>query len=295
MSFPNIPDITPSINLTLEDSINLLLNSVALEEVSLSKLMDAETSKIMCVLKDCEHKDSVLQDAIKINESVDKTIKNMIKMQMLLQFKLENIKEFLPVTTTTTTTTTSTSTTTTTTFSKSTTTTHTTTSTTSTCSTTTKRPCKCCLSGKGKGCISNRCDEFYLQTAVLKAFVGSDIKNRSIRYSIEKNDINYMFYASSYNIDLERSCQDSNTIIVCGNGYIKKQSKCNHITDLAKFILTVCEEETGCVKFKMEIKAKTNLELSHNSGIIKVENYNINLPLGMYCCYSEKYCHLLKR
>ena len=275
MSFPTIPDITPDIDLTLEDAINLLLSSVALEEVSLSKLMDAETSKILCVLKDCEHKDSVLQDAIKINESVDTTIKNMIKMQMLLQFKLENIKEFLPTTTTTTTTTTSTSTTTTT-FSKSTTTTHTTTSTTSTCSTTTKKPCKCCLTGKGKGCVSNRCDEFYLQTAVLKAFEGSAIKNRSIRYSIEKNDIYYMFYASAYNIDIERSCEDANTIIVYGNGYIKKQSKCSHITDLAKFILIVCEEEDGCIKFKIEIKAKTNPELNHNSGIIKAENYDIN-------------------
>lgn len=283
MSFPNIPDITPSIDLTLEDSINLLLHSVALEEISLSKLMDAETSKILCVLKDCEHKDSILQDAIKINESVDKTIKNMIKLQMLLQFKLENIKEFLPVTTTTTTTTTSTSTTTTTTFSKSTTTTHTTTSTTSTCSTTTKRPCKCCLTGKGKGCVSNRCDKFYLQTAALRAFVGSDRTNRVIRYSTGKDDINYMFYASAYDIKIECSCQDSGTVIVCGNGSVEKRSKCNQITDRANFILIVCEEEPGCVKFKMEIKAETNPELSHNSGVIKAENYDTNLLLGMYC------------
>lgn len=288
MSFPNIPNITPSINLTLEDAINLLLDSIALEEISLSKLMDAETSKILCVLKDCEHKDSVLQDAIKINGSVDTTIKNMIKLQMLLQFKLEKVKELLPSSTTTTTTTTSTSTTTTTTFSKSTTTTHTTTSTTtsttSTRSTTTKRPCRCCcLTGKGKGCISNRCDPFYQQTAVLKAFVNSDIKNRSIRYSIKKDDMDYVFYASAYDIEIKCPCQDCSTVIVCGKGSIEKRSKCNPITAWAKFILTVCKEETGCVTFKMEIKSEASPELNHNSGIVKVENYDINLPLGMYC------------
>lgn len=286
MSFPNIPDITPSIDLTLEDAINLLLSSIAMEEVSLSKLMDAETSKILCVLKDCEHKDSVLQDALKINESVDKTIQNMIKLQMLLQFKLENVKEFLPATTTTTTsstTTTSTSTTTTT-SSKTTTTTHTTTSTTSTSSTTTKKHCKCCLTGKGKGCITNRCDEFYHQTAILKAFVtDSDIKNRSVRYSIEKKDVNYTFYASAYDTKIECPCHEPDTVIVCGRGHIEKHSKCDKkITDSARFMLIVCEEEIGHVQFKMEIKSDINPELSHNSGTVKVENYDLNLPLGMY-------------
>jgi len=42
MSFPNIPDINPDIDITLEDSINLLLMSVALEEISLSELISAE-------------------------------------------------------------------------------------------------------------------------------------------------------------------------------------------------------------------------------------------------------------
>ncbi len=284
MSFPNIPDVTPSIDLTLEDAINLLLNSIALEEVSLSKLMDAETSKILCVLKDCEHKDSVLQDAIKINESVDKTIQNMIKLQMLLQFKLENVKEFLPVTTTTSSTTT-TSTSTTTTTSRTATTTHTTTSTTSTSSTTTKKHCKCCLTGKGKGCITNRCDEFYHQTAILKAFVpNSDIKSRSIRYAIEKDDVHYTFYAAAYDTKIECPCHDPDTVIVCGRGYIEKHSKCNKkTTDSARFTLIVCEEETGQVQFKMEIKPETDSGLDHNSGIVKVENYDLNLPLGMYC------------
>ena len=40
MSFPNIPDIDPYINITFEDAVNLLLTSIAMEEMSLSRLME---------------------------------------------------------------------------------------------------------------------------------------------------------------------------------------------------------------------------------------------------------------
>lgn len=156
MSFPNIPDINPYINIKLEDAINLLLTSIAMEEISLSKLMDAETSKILCLLDyckhhdckhddcdhdNCDHKDCLLYNTIAINKSVDGTIKNIIKLQMLLQFKLDNIKEILPCTSSTTTTSTSTSTSTTHTKSSTTkTTSWTTTTCTTTCTTSTCRP-----------------------------------------------------------------------------------------------------------------------------------------------------------
>ena len=41
MSFPTIPDITPDIDIDFCDAVNLLLSSIALEEISLSRLMDA--------------------------------------------------------------------------------------------------------------------------------------------------------------------------------------------------------------------------------------------------------------
>jgi len=167
VSFPKIPDMTPYIDISFEDSINLLLSSIAMEEMSLSKLMDAETCKILHVLKDCGCKNS-MQDALKVNKSVDSTIKNMIKLQMLLQFKLEDVKELIPTTTTTTTTTWST--------------------TTTTCSASCPiiKECCCNLIGNAAGCVTNRCDAFFDQTAVLHAFVfNGDFKNRSLRYTIE--------------------------------------------------------------------------------------------------------------
>ncbi|HEX2937870.1 MAG TPA: hypothetical protein VHO66_03020, partial [Ruminiclostridium sp.] len=177
MSFPNIPNITPCITITLEDAVNLLLTSIALEEISLSKLMNAEKDKIEFVIGDCKHKDSKLHDSVVINKSVNETIQNLIKLQMLLQFKLEHVKEIIPCSTTTcSTTTTSTTTTTsctrttttasktttttsctrtTTTVSRSTTCSHTTTCTSCTYTTTTSCPCVCCLRGKGRGGVTN--------------------------------------------------------------------------------------------------------------------------------------------
>lgn len=50
MSMPNIPDICPEICINREDSINLLLASIALEEFSLADLIEAESKKIKAVL-----------------------------------------------------------------------------------------------------------------------------------------------------------------------------------------------------------------------------------------------------
>lgn len=288
MSFPNIPDVNPYINITLEDAVNLLLTSIALEEVSLSKLMDAETCKILCVLNGCKHKDCVLHDAIEIDKSVNNTIQNIIKLQMLLQFKLEKVKDIIPTSSTTTTTSTSTTTTTTCTrttttkcTSSTTTTSCTTTCTTSSCSTTTKKPCRCCLTGKGKGSVTNLCDEFNGQTAVLKAFVScSDIKNRSIRYSVEKDDICLDFYASDYNIKIECPCKHPDNIMLYGKGRVEKKSSCNNIiTDIAKFKLTVCNIKVNQLEFKMEITSDTKPELNHNSGTVQVKDYGSTLKL----------------
>ncbi|TCP69435.1 hypothetical protein [Baia soyae] len=42
MSQANIPNISPNINVTREDAINLLLSSIALEELGLSHILNAE-------------------------------------------------------------------------------------------------------------------------------------------------------------------------------------------------------------------------------------------------------------
>jgi len=311
MSFPNIPDIDPHISITLEDAVNLLLTSIALEEVSLSKLIDAETCKILSILNDCKHRecdscdfkhekcdshkckheDCVFHDALLINKSVDDTMQNIIKLQMLLQFKLEKVKDIIPTSSTTTTTSTSTTTTTTCTkttttkcTSSTTTTTCTTTCSTSTCSTTTKKPCRCCLTGKGRGCVENLCDEFNGQIAVLKAFVScSDIKDRSIRYSVKKGDICLDFYAADYNVKIECLCKHPDSIMLYGKGRVEKKSGCDSvITDTAKFKLSVCNIKANHIELKMEIIVDTKPKLNHNSGTVQVKDHGSTLVLEIY-------------
>ncbi len=106
MSFPNIPNVTPLIEIDLCDAINLLLSSIAMEEISLSKLMDAEREKIEFVLSKCMSGNRSLDDVLKVNKSAEDMLKTMIKLQMLLQFKLDSVHELGPCTTSTTTTTT---------------------------------------------------------------------------------------------------------------------------------------------------------------------------------------------
>jgi hypothetical protein len=88
MSMPTVPNITPEIILKREEVLNLLLTSIALEEIGLSHIINAEGEKIQKIVKDqCLS----LHEALALNNSVERMLRNVIKTQMLLQFKLEDI------------------------------------------------------------------------------------------------------------------------------------------------------------------------------------------------------------
>ena len=96
MSFPNIPDVDASIDITLNDSLNLLLASVAFEELGLAHIINAEAEKIQYILGTLEGQTplatpATIPDLLRINRSVDQTLRNVINKEMLLQFKLEDI------------------------------------------------------------------------------------------------------------------------------------------------------------------------------------------------------------
>ncbi|WP_257145461.1 hypothetical protein, partial [Bacillus cereus] len=88
MSLPNIPNITPVITVTSEEAKNLLLSSIAMEEIGLSHILNAEGEKIQCFLKT---KDVDLNSALLLNKSVNNTLKTVLKSQLLLQLKLEDV------------------------------------------------------------------------------------------------------------------------------------------------------------------------------------------------------------
>ncbi|WP_246020340.1 hypothetical protein [Lysinibacillus telephonicus] len=88
MSLPNIPNITPKISLERCDTINLLLSSIALEEIGLSHILNAEGEKLQYFLKTCPEN---YHDYLKINNSINNTLRTIIKSQLLLQLKLEDV------------------------------------------------------------------------------------------------------------------------------------------------------------------------------------------------------------
>jgi len=94
MALPNVPNINPDITLTRNEVINLLLASIALEEIGLAHIINAEGEKIQTAIS---FDDATLEDLISVDTSVSKTLRNIIKKEMLLQFKLEDIIDNLPI------------------------------------------------------------------------------------------------------------------------------------------------------------------------------------------------------
>lgn len=93
MSEPSIPS---EINLTLDQSITLLLASIGMEELSLAHLINAEAEKLQMVLGTLENGQppppiTSLEDLLAVNNSIRSTLREVIKNQMMLQFKLEDV------------------------------------------------------------------------------------------------------------------------------------------------------------------------------------------------------------
>lgn len=70
-----------------------MLASIALEEFSLAHIMNAEAEKIQEVIK-CSSSNK-LEDLLSIDKSVERTLRDVIKKEILLEFKFENILDLL--------------------------------------------------------------------------------------------------------------------------------------------------------------------------------------------------------
>lgn len=92
MSMPNIPDINPDICLCYEDVINLMLSSIALEEIALSQIINAESEKVICFINHFGKCNSN-EELIKLNTSVEKVLHEVGIIETLLLTKLKTIVE----------------------------------------------------------------------------------------------------------------------------------------------------------------------------------------------------------
>ncbi len=95
MSMPNIPSINPSIDVTRDDAINIILSSIGLEELSLAHIVNAEAEKIQFALGTLETATEAasLEQIMEVNTSAKKMLRDVIKNQMLIGMKMEDTVE----------------------------------------------------------------------------------------------------------------------------------------------------------------------------------------------------------
>ncbi|MFB5561919.1 MULTISPECIES: hypothetical protein [Bacillus cereus group] len=99
MSQANIPNITPTIAVTPGQSISLIVASIALEELALAHIINSEAEKIQFLLGTLNTGVTpppvTLPSLLVLNNSVRQTLQTVIKQEMLLQFKLENVLDLV--------------------------------------------------------------------------------------------------------------------------------------------------------------------------------------------------------
>ncbi len=84
--FPHDPD-----TLTRDGALNQILSSIALEELSLSHILNAEGEKLQYVLGTLEGASGLnptLEELIRVNDSVQRTLTSAMQNQMFLQNKM---------------------------------------------------------------------------------------------------------------------------------------------------------------------------------------------------------------
>ncbi|MEK3785522.1 MULTISPECIES: hypothetical protein [Paenibacillus] len=97
MSQPNIPNINPNITLTRDEAINLLLASIAMEELGLGHVINAEAEKIQYAVGTLPGLTipATISELLIINKSVQSTLQETIKKELLLDSKLKTVLKVL--------------------------------------------------------------------------------------------------------------------------------------------------------------------------------------------------------
>lgn len=95
MSNPTLPHLTPGISLTRDDAVNLLLSSIAMEELALAHILNAEGEKIQYALGTLPGQgtpgfEPTVEDLLVVNNNVEQMLINVSKQQMVLHSKMRS-------------------------------------------------------------------------------------------------------------------------------------------------------------------------------------------------------------
>lgn len=94
MSMPNIPDINPNVTIKRSDALNVILSSIGMEELSMAHIVNAEAEKIQFSLGTLETsggKAASMEQIMEVNKSSNKMLRDVIKNQMLIGMKMEDV------------------------------------------------------------------------------------------------------------------------------------------------------------------------------------------------------------
>lgn len=92
MSMPSFPDLSSEI--TRENALNMILTSIAMEELGLSHIINAEGEKIQYVINDMishSGERASLEDILAVNKSVESLMNILMQSQIFLKSKMEHV------------------------------------------------------------------------------------------------------------------------------------------------------------------------------------------------------------
>ncbi|SDC43425.1 hypothetical protein [Shouchella lonarensis] len=98
MGQPTMPNFTPDIALSRDQVINLILASIAMEEMGLAHIINAEGEKIQYVLgtlNGVTGPPPTIQQVLSINESVGEMLDTIFKKEIMLDSKLKSTIDLL--------------------------------------------------------------------------------------------------------------------------------------------------------------------------------------------------------
>ncbi len=95
MSMPNIPDITPDITINIAQCEAMLLAAIALEEMGLAHIINAEAEKLQYVLGTLDPTTPTdpptFQQLLDINNSIAAMLRSVTKSQLMLSYTMEDL------------------------------------------------------------------------------------------------------------------------------------------------------------------------------------------------------------
>lgn len=97
MSQPTFPDVNP--DMTCDYALNMILTSIAMEEMALGNIVNAESEKLKYIIEElslCIPGRHNLNCILAVNQSVTRLLDSVAQNQMLLKNKMERVLQAMP-------------------------------------------------------------------------------------------------------------------------------------------------------------------------------------------------------